>query len=293
MREQLEKFIDYLSVERGLSQNTLSAYRRDINAYSTFLGKNNNALPGVNREKIVSYLIRLKGKRLSPVSIARALSAIKGFHRFLYSEGYSSEDPTLSMKTPSVWTKLPAVLSLNEVERLLSKPDVSKMAGIRDRAILELLYATGMRATELISLKMTDANLEVGYIRCMGKGSKERIIPLGRQAIKCIQTYLSEARPHYSKNKDGILFISRLGGPMSRQSLWKIIKKYSKIALLKSEISPHTLRHSFATHLLERGADIRAVQEMLGHVSISTTQIYTHIDRERLKVIHARYHPRG
>lgn len=292
MKEQIERFMNYLSVERGLSQNTLSAYRRDINAYSAFLGKK-SALPGVNREMIVSYLIHLKGRRLSPVSIARALSAIKGFHRFLYSEGYSSQDPTLSMKTPSAWTKLPAVLSLNEVERLLSKPDVSKAAGIRDRAILELLYATGMRATELISLKMTDANLEVGYIRCMGKGSKERIVPLGRQAIKCIRTYLSEARPHYSKNKDGILFISRLGGPMSRQSLWKIIKKYSKRALLKSEISPHTLRHSFATHLLERGADIRAVQEMLGHVSISTTQIYTHIDRERLKVIHARYHPRG
>ncbi len=291
MKEQIERFMNYLSVERGLSQNTLSAYRHDLENYNGFLGESGSSK--INREKIVSYLIHLKKRRLSPVSIARALSAIKGFHRFVYSEGYSKGDPTLAMKTPSVWTKLPAVLNLSEVEILLRQPQLSKKAGIRDRAILELLYATGMRASELISLKVTDVNLDVGYVRCMGKGSRERIIPIGSKAIKCIQTYLNEAKSHYSKSGSRLLFISRLGKSMSRQALWKIIKKYSKRALLKKEISPHTLRHSFATHLLERGADIRAVQEMLGHVSISTTQIYTHIDRERLKKIHAKYHPRG
>jgi integrase/recombinase XerD len=288
--ELIEEYLNFLSIERGLSPNTVSSYQQDLDAYRKALGKK-ILKPG--REDIGNHLLNLKHCGLSSTTIARHLSAVKGFYHFLLNEGKIKSDPTAGMRTPKVWHALPSCLSTREVLRILAQPDVTKKAGIRDRAILELLYATGMRISELAGLESSNLNLEVGYLRCIGKGSKERIIPVGREAIKSIKLYLGEARSHYARGEDRHLFISRFGKGLSRQGLWNIVKKYAFKARIKKKISPHTLRHSFATHLLEGGAGLRSVQEMLGHASISTTQIYTHVDRTRLKKIHAKYHPRG
>ncbi len=286
----IEEYLNFLSIERGFSPNTVSSYQQDLDTYRKFLGRK---IPKPGREDIGNHLIDLKHHGLSSTTVARHLSAIKGFYHFLLNEGKIKSDPTAGMKTPKVWHELPSCLSVREVMRILAQPDVTKKAGIRDKAMLELLYATGMRISELAGMESNNLNLEVGYLRCIGKGSKERIVPVGREAIKSIKLYLEKARPHYAKGEDKHLFISRFGRGLSRQGLWKIVKKYALKARIRREISPHTLRHSFATHLLEGGADLRSVQEMLGHASISTTQIYTHVDRARLKRIHAKYHPRG
>jgi integrase/recombinase XerD len=215
------------------------------------------------------------------------------FHRFLAREKVLKSDPTNLIDSPKLWKKIPDTLTLNEIEALISQPDIRDKQGIRDKAILETLYATGMRVSEAVNLKIDNVNLDIGFLRCIGKGNKERVIPLGKKAILSLKRYLEVSRPHFLKNRTcEFIFVSRFGKKISRQSFWKLIKRYARQARIKKPIRPHILRHSFATHLLERGADLRAVQEMLGHSNISTTQIYTHINRDRLKSIHRQFHPR-
>jgi integrase/recombinase XerD len=235
-----------------------------------------------------------KKKGISASSIARRLAAIKMFHRFLVRETILKDDPTALLDSPRLWKKIPSTLSLQEVERLIAQPDIRHKQGVRDKAILECMYATGARVSEIVNLKLDDLNLEVGFLRCVGKGNKERIVPLGKRACVAISRYLGSLRQVLAKKKNSdFLFLNRCGGKISRQSIWKIIKKYARLARIKKEVRPHILRHSFATHLLERGADLRSVQEMLGHSDIATTQIYTHINKDRLKTIHKMYHPRA
>ncbi len=296
MKELVEEFLDYLSVEKGLSGNSISAYRRDLYKYVSFLDKTKriNHFQETRHSDIADFMMQQKDKGLSPNSVSRNLVAIKVFHRFLRRERYVKEDVSDILDSPKLWKHLPDVLSVLEIEQILKQPDSRSWMGIRDRAILEVMYATGMRVSELAGLTMENLNIDVGFLKCIGKGDKERIVPIGRQAKQILQKYISKIRPRLLKKGTTArcLFLSRLGKPISRQSIWKIIKKYANAANIKKKITPHTLRHSFATHMLERGADLRVVQELLGHADISTTQIYTHIDKERLKSIHHKYHPR-
>ncbi len=294
MKELIDSFLDYLSVERALAKNTILAYRQDLNMYLDFMIKRGmEALSKITKSDIVEFMLSEKDKGVSPTSISRRLAAIRMFHRFLSRERVLKTDPTVLIDSPKLWKKVPDALSLNEVEALISQPQARDRQGARDKAILETLYATGMRVSESADLKTNNVNLDIGFLRCIGKGNKERIIPLGKKAIQSINRYLEFSRPYFLKKKTSeYLFISRSGARLSRQSVWKLIKRYAKEAKIKKPIKVHTLRHSFATHLLERGADLRSVQEMLGHSNISTTQIYTHIDKERLKTIHKQFHPR-
>ena len=294
MKELIEAFLNYLSVERGLANNTIISYRVDLFSYSDFLMKHHvDALAKINKNDVVNFMLHEKDKGIAANSISRRLAAIRMFHRFLTRERILKTDPTSLIDSPKLWKKIPETLSLNEIDSLLSQPDIRDKQGIRDKAILETLYATGMRVSEAANLKTDNVNLDIGFLRCIGKGNKERVIPLGRKSISCIKRYLEVSRPRLLKNKQSdFLFLNRFGKKISRQSLWKIIKRYARTARIKKPIKPHTLRHSFATHLLERGADLRSVQEMLGHANISTTQIYTHINKERLKAIHKMFHPR-
>ncbi len=294
MKELIEGFLNYLSVERGLSNNTIVSYRKDLNFYLDFLDSRRvDSLLKITRNDITNFMFAQKDKGISTNSIARRLAAIRMFHRFLARERISKSDPSDLIDSPKLWKKIPDTLSLNEVEALLAQPDIRDRQGIRDKAILETLYATGMRVSEAVNLKVDNVNLDIGFLRCIGKGNKERIIPIGAKAIASIKRYLAISRPQLlKKNTSEFLFLSRFGRKLSRQSIWKIIKRYAKSAKVKKSIKPHTLRHSFATHLLERGADLRSVQEMLGHANISTTQIYTHINKDRLKTIHRMFHPR-
>ena len=294
MKELIDLFLEYLSVERSLAGNTIIAYRGDLNIYLDFIIKRGrDALSKVSKNDIIEFMLFAKEKGISPNSISRRLAAIRMFHRFLVRERVLKNDPTTLIDSPKLWKRVPDTLSLNEVEALISKPDVRNFQGTRDRAILETLYATGMRVSEATNLKTNNVNLDIGFLRCIGKGNKERVIPLGKKAIHSIRRYLEFSRPHLLKKKPSeFIFINRSGAKISRQSIWKLIKQYAKEAKIKKSMKVHTLRHSFATHLLERGADLRSVQEMLGHSSISTTQIYTHIDKERLKSTHKMFHPR-
>jgi integrase/recombinase XerD len=294
MKELIDSFLDYLLVERALAKNTILAYRQDLNIYLDFMIQRGiNALSKVTRNDIVEFMFFEKDKKISATSISRRLAAIRMFHRFLTRERVLKIDPTTLIESPKLWKKIPDTLSLNEVEALIAQPDVRDHQGARDKAIFETLYATGMRVSEATDLKTNNVNLDIGFLRCIGKGNKERIIPLGKKAIHSINRYLEFSRPYFLKKKTSQnIFISRSGAKLSRQSVWKLIKRYAKEAKIKKPIKVHTLRHSFATHLLERGADLRSVQEMLGHSNISTTQIYTHIDKERLKSIHKMFHPR-
>jgi integrase/recombinase XerD len=294
MKELIDSFLDYLSVERGLSKNTVIAYRQDLNIYLDFMAKRQiTALSKVTKNDIVEFMLHQKEQGISPTSISRRLAAIRMFHRFLARERVLKSDPTTLIDSPKLWKKVPDALSLNEIEALISQPDPRDYQGVRDKAILETLYATGMRVSESTNLKINNVNLDIGFLRCIGKGNKERVIPLGKKAIQSINRYLEFSRPRFLKHKTSeYLFISRSGTRLSRQSVWKLIKRYALEAKIKKPIKVHTIRHSFATHLLERGADLRSVQEMLGHSNISTTQIYTHIDKERLKTIHKTFHPR-
>ena len=296
MKEKIDEFLQFLKVERNLSSNTIDSYSRDLNKFLAYLSSHRGSnLTRVNSENIQNYRRFLKTKGISSSSIARNLVALKMFFRFLLREGAIKEDPSYQLESPLSWSKLPEVLSIAEVENLLNQPSILKKSGFRDRAILELLYATGMRVSELVNVRLQDLNLKIGYVRCFGKGEKERIVPLGKVAREILQRYLEKVRPVLVKGKreSHFLFINKKGNSFSRQNIWKIIKKYTKKALIKKNVTPHTLRHSFATHLLSGGADLRSVQEMLGHANISTTQIYTHVDRERLKEVHKKYHPRG
>ncbi len=294
MQEYIDSFIDYLNVERGLSVNTLIAYRKDLDFYMEFLKTRKiQSLSNTTKSEIFDFLLNLKDKGLASNSIVRRLTAVKVFYRFLTRESILKEDPTSLIESPKIWKKIPDTLSLNEVELLLSAPNLRNSQGIRDKAIMEVFYATGMRVSEVSNLKVSNLNLEVGFVRCIGKGDKERIIPLGRKAIEYLKRYLENSRPKLlGKNACDYLFLSRFGSHISRQSLWKLIKSYARKAGIKKPIKPHLLRHSFATHLLERGADLRSVQEMLGHANIATTQIYTHVNKDRLRMIHKTYHPR-
>jgi integrase/recombinase XerD len=295
MKELVEEFLNYLSVERGLSDNTISAYRADLYKYAQYAEAKKRRLhfQEITRSDIRDYMMSQKDNGLSASSISRNLVSIRVFHRFLQREGYIKEDITSVLDSPKPWKHLPEALSVSEVEEILKKPNLRNWMGIRDKAALELMYATGLRVSELVNLGIDNINLDIGFIRCVGKGKKERIVPVGKEAQESLRRYISKVRPKLLKQGvSNFLFLSRLGKRISRQSFWKMIKRYTGLAGIKKDITPHTLRHSFATHLLERGADLRVVQEMLGHADISTTQIYTHINKERLKSIHHKYHPR-
>ncbi|MCF8563670.1 site-specific tyrosine recombinase XerD [Alicyclobacillus tolerans] len=295
MNEWIARFMDYLAVERGLAANTLESYQRDLHAFSQYLQKaGKGPLESAEHVDIVGYLANLQTGGRANSTLSRNLASLRSFYHFLVREGARMQDPTLHVETPKIEKRLPKVLSVNEVERLLGGPDGKSPAGSRDKAMLELLYATGIRVTELVSLRLSDVNLSTGFLRCMGKGSKERIIPIGEIAQSTLLHYLRFSRQQLLRTgSSDALFLNHHGAQMSRQGFWKILKKYSRGAGIKTEITPHTLRHSFATHLLERGADLRAVQEMLGHADISTTQIYTHVTRGRLKEVYAAAHPRA
>lgn len=294
MKALLDEFINYLSVERGLSKNTISSYRTDLLSFLNYLeSKGFSSADKIKRDDITNYLLNLKDKGLSGNSVSRALVSIKMFYRFLVQEHFIKDNVAGVLESPKLIRPLPNVLNVPEVEKLLTAPDTRDWMGIRDKAALELMYATGMRVSEMVDLPTSTLNLDVGFIKCRGKGDKERMVPIGSQAKNAILRYLEKTRPLLLKNRsDNHLFLTRLGKRVSRQSFWKMIKKYAKKARIKKDITPHTLRHSFATHLLEHGADLRVVQEMLGHSDIATTQIYTHINKERLKSIHKQFHPR-
>ena len=287
-------FIDYITVERGLSQNTIAAYRADISRYLIFLAERAgvHAPNDVLAEDVVDYLLHLKDDGLSSRSIVRHLSSIRLFHRYLLSEKVATHDPTADFDSPRTWRKLPTVLSPSEVERLLSVPCPDSFRGVRDAAILELMYSAGLRVSEVIAIPVNDVNLKEGYVRCLGKGDKERIVPIGGVAEMKLLRYLNERAGAKGAASD-VFFLTRLGRGFTRRGLWKLVKQLAKRAAIEKNITPHTLRHSFATHLLDGGADLRAVQEMLGHADISTTQIYTHVGQDRLRQVHARYHPRA
>jgi len=287
-----DQFLNHLRVERGLSGNTILAYSQDLEKFFAFLEKENLTPLDVTREHLSTYLDTLDSI-LSKRSAARNLSALKQFFRFLVSTGTLEASPARLLNAPKIPLRLPSILTPAEVELLLAQPDPSTLLGNRDRAMLELLYATGLRVSELVKLKIRNINLEAGFVRTMGKGSKERMVPMGAKAIDALKEYLLDWRPVLLKRRtSSYVFLNLRAAPMTRQGFWKIIRQYGKQAGILKRISPHLLRHSFASHLLEFGADLRAVQVMLGHADISTTQIYTHVTRERLKEIHAKSHPR-
>jgi len=294
MIELIDEFLSYLSVERGLSNNTLSSYKRDLSNFFGYIKKRRIVSIGkVTRQMITSFMLSEKDRGLSANSISREVACLKSFFKFLVRENKIKDNITSVIESPKLWKKLPSALDLSEVEKLLKAPNIREPMGVRDKAMLELIYATGMRVSELINLKMDDLNMGVGFIKCLGKGQKERVVPFGSKAKEWLVRYLDKGRASFLKKKvSNFLFLTRLSRPMSRQMFWKIIKKYAVKARIKKDIMPHSLRHSFATHILERGADLRVVQEMLGHSDISTTQIYTHINKERLKSIHHKFHPR-
>lgn len=291
----LDNFLNYLMVEKGLSKNTIESYSRDLQKFITYLEKNNRVdVTEVINLDIMAFLVEVKSQGLSSKSTGRNLSAVRMFFKFLVQEGYLDIDPSTNIESPKIRPSLPSVLSIAEVDSLLSQPDVKTTRGLRDRAMLELLYATGVRVSELVNLKLTSLNLDVGYIIAFGKGSKERIIPLGDTSKDYLKEYLVIVRAKQAKGiASSFLFLNPSGKKFSREGFWKMLKRYALKAGINKKLSPHTLRHSFATHLLERGADLRSVQIMLGHVDIATTQIYTHITQERLKKIHKQYHPRA
>lgn len=288
--------MEYLTVELGLSANTRQAYERDLRLFCKTLGfKNSDALINVSREQITGYMTQLKEKGLAAATIARKLAAIKAFYRFMTAEGYMDANPAEVVEAGTKGIKLPRVLSEDEVVRLLSQPDITTAEGFRDRTMLEVLYATGMRVSELINLTLERVDLNMKYIIAFGKGSKERIVPLGSVAAEFLQQYLEKVRPkltHAGRNTN-IVFLAFGGHELTRQRFWQIIRAYGRKANINKALTPHILRHSFATHLLDNGADLRSVQELLGHSDISTTQIYTHLTNKRLRDIYAKAHPRA
>jgi integrase/recombinase XerD len=295
MHQALDRFLHYLIVEKGLSRNTIEAYSHGLNRFIDHLRRKGiEEVRGISKLDIREFLLFLKKKGLSGKTLARNLVSIRVFLRFLTDEGILDANPSEELESPKIARTLPEILSLEEVEKLLIQPDPTIPRGIRDRAMLEMLYATGMRVSELIRLQISHVHLEAGYALLFGKGSKERIVPIGTEAMTWVQRYMGDPRERLLKEGESpYLFVNRSGKAMSRQQFWKIIKAYGRKAGIHKRINPHLLRHSFASHLLERGADLRSVQLMLGHIDISTTQVYTHVTGERLKKIHQRYHPRG
>lgn len=296
LKPAFEDFVHYLIVERGVTDNTLNSYQRDLKNYMHYLEKvsRKSVWNDIGRADIIGFLYKLKEDDKSSATVARTISSIRSFHHFLIREQLVNHDASIHIETPKKERKLPVTLSSQDVEALLTI-DSNTPLKIRNKAMLELMYATGLRVSELVSLNVSDLHLTMGFVRCMGKGTKERIVPLGDVAKKTVDDYLQDARPALVKRKqDGNkLFVNQHGRPLSRQGFWKILKGIAREAGITKTITPHTLRHSFATHLLENGADLRSVQEMLGHSDISTTQIYTHITKARLKDIYQSYHPRA
>lgn len=292
----LDYFFNFLAVEKGLSANTLNAYGRDLGSYSGYLTECEKVThpADISQQMLLNYLAFLKDNGLSPRSRARVLSALRSFHRFLLQENHTESDPTALVESPRSLSALPRLLSQAEVERLLQSPTGESPVAVRDRAMLEVLYATGMRVSELVGLRLGDLKLDIGCLNAFGKGSKQRLIPLGESAIEILQEYLQNARLKLLKKVAcEEVFLNVRGKKLSRQGFWKILRAYAIKAEIRQKVYPHMLRHSFATHLLENGADLRSVQTMLGHADISTTQIYTHVIQERLQKLHQQYHPRG
>ena len=287
-------FIEFITVERGYSQNTAKSYSRDLTDFFEHIGKKRSEnFKEIDREVIKDYLNHLHEKGFMVASIERKLACIKSFFHFLLREALVEDDPTVDFKLPKTLKRLPKALSISETIKLIASPRARDFLSVRNVAILELLYATGMRASEIVGLDLGDINLEVAFVKCFGKGSKERIVPMNKTALLALKTYLEKARPLFPIKDEKALFLDKNGQRLGRQGLWLIIKKYVKLSGVKANTSPHTLRHSFATHLLEKGADLRSVQEMLGHSDISTTQIYTSVSRERLKRMYKKAHPRA
>ncbi|MHA6259589.1 site-specific tyrosine recombinase XerD [Sporosarcina sp. CAU 1771] len=292
----LEDYMHFLKVERQLADNTIISYRRDLEDYLAFMKKSGfSSIEAIDRADLLTYLQKLQGEGKSARTISRHISSVRSFHQFLLREKVTTTDPTVHLELPKIDQKLPRVLSMEEVDLLIKSPDCTKPQGIRDRALLEILYGTGMRVSELIGLDLDDIHLSMGFVRVFGKGGKERIIPLGGQAIQACKRYVEEARPVFVAKQRGAdaLFVNMRGNRLSRQGCWKLLKAHALSSGIKNELTPHILRHSFATHLIENGADLRAVQEMLGHADISTTQIYTHVSRSRLKEVYVKFHPRA
>ncbi len=295
MNGRIDAYLNYLAVEKGASPHTLEAYSRDLIRFYEFIRDRRIQLPDeVESDDVIAFVTNLRQEGLSPKSVNRTLAAMKGFYKFLIREKEVKRSPVSDITMARGWMRLPGALSLAEINLLLAQPGLGTAAAIRDTAIMELMYATGLRATEVIKLNIKNVNWQVGYLATLGKGGKERVVPIGKTAFDLLKKYLEEVRPRLlSLHSANILFLNRFGKGFTRQGLWKLIKKYAAMAGMEKKVHPHTFRHSFATHLLEGGADLRAVQVMLGHADISTTQIYTHVTQERLKAVHKKYHPRG
>ncbi|MCJ7664018.1 MAG: site-specific tyrosine recombinase XerD [Desulfobacterales bacterium] len=293
--EIIDPFLHYLAVEKGLARNTLEAYSRDLNAFLDFLdGEGITSLAGTTKLTIMAFIQRLQRAGLAMRSITRALVAVRGLYRYHAREGHLEANPLEDMELPKLSLTLPHVLTIQDIEQLLAQPDAEGPRGIRDGAMLELIYATGMRVSELVELPTSGLNLEAGFVVIRGKGGKERVCPIGEMAMERVRIYLEHVRPAMLKGRESpYLFLNNRGGRLSRQGFWKILKNYALQAGITKRITPHTLRHSFATHLLERGADLRFIQAMLGHVDIGTTQVYTHVNQEYLKQLHRKFHPRA
>jgi integrase/recombinase XerD len=295
MQRQLQNYSNYLAVEKGLSKNTLESYQRDLNKFLIYMKKKKKPQPGdVDRLELNAFIADLKNKGLATSTISRCIASIRSFFNYLLQEGVIENNPANELESPRIEKKLPRVLTTDEIDKLLDQPRPDNNSGLRDKAMLELLYASGIRVSELVSLNVTDFDPRVGYLRCRGKGMKERIVPIGSVAIENVSEYLRKTRIRMIRNsEERSLFLNHHGSRMTRQGFWKILKKYARQANIQGDITPHTLRHSFATHLLENGADLRSVQEMLGHSDISTTQIYTQVTRKKIKEIYDKAHPRA
>ncbi|MBX5463934.1 MAG: site-specific tyrosine recombinase XerD [Clostridia bacterium] len=292
--ERVAAFLAYLGVERALSRHTVAAYRRDLADFAAFLRLRGEPMESAGAETLAAYLVVLSGRKLAPSTIARRVAALRAFYRFLTREGVRRENPALEVGRPALPHRLPRVLSVEEVDRLLAAPPAGSPRGCRDRAMLELMYASGLRVSELVQLDLSDLDLEDQVVRCWGKGARERIVPVGRRALEALGEYLSWARPRLVRERhQEALFVNARGGRLTRQGFWKLLRGYARRAGIRQRITPHTLRHSFATHLLENGADLRSVQEMLGHADIATTQIYTHLTKGFVDDVYRRSHPRA
>ena len=293
----ISSFVTHVKVEKGLSANTVEAYRRDLMKFDVFAKKRKLTLEAVRRDDLVDFLAGLYREKLESRTVARHLVTLRNFFRFAQIQDLIATDPSINLESPKIRRSLPGYLRLEEVERLLNQPDGKTAMGLRDRAMLEVFYSTGLRVSELVSLRIGDLDSKTGCVRCIGKGDKERIVPVGRKALAMVEKYMQEARPELLKkarlSQSQALFVNRRGASLSRVGVWKILSAYGRRAGLRVALTPHMLRHSFATHLLERGADLRSVQLMLGHADISTTQIYTHVVEERLKQIYKAHHPRA
>ncbi len=299
MEPTIHVFLSYLRVERGLAQNTILAYGRDLKRLAGFLRKRHKErVEDVTREDVVDFLSSLYKEKLDSRSVARYLVSVRGLYKFCLMEDLVNTDPTENLESPKIRSSLPTYLRVEEIDKLLAAPDLATPIGLRDRAMLEVLYSTGLRVSELLNLRIPDIDMRIGCVRCIGKGDKERLVPIGRKAIEAVEQYLAQARPKFAKPSsppphNQVLFLTRIGRRLSRVGIWKILHNYGTRLGLRGRLTPHKLRHSFATHLLERGADLRSVQLMLGHADISTTQIYTHVVEERLKQVYKAHHPRA